>query len=190
MLQSAVDPWLEVMDEFNEKLSGLVENFKETMITGFAEGLGALISGQSNFGGILTSMLEMMADFVVQFGKLAIQTGVAALSLANVFANPFAAIAAGVALVALGSAMKGLFGGTFGSGAPRLANGGIVSGRTLVEVGEYANAPINPEVIAPLDKLRSMINSGGSIPELITLRAKGDELISVIRRTDLINSKA
>jgi len=37
------------------------------------------------------------------------------------------------------------------------ADGGIVSGPTLGLVGEYPGAKTNPEVIAPLDKLRSMM---------------------------------
>lgn len=39
------------------------------------------------------------------------------------------------------------------------ANGGIVSGPTMALVGEYAGASNNPEVIAPLDKLRSILGS-------------------------------
>ncbi len=41
------------------------------------------------------------------------------------------------------------------------ANGGIVSGPTMGLVGEYPGAANNPEVIAPLDKLKSMIGGGG-----------------------------
>ena len=45
---------------------------------------------------------------------------------------------------------------------PKLANGGIAYGNTIANVGEYANARSNPEVIAPLDKLQSMIGSGST----------------------------
>lgn len=41
---------------------------------------------------------------------------------------------------------------------PALAKGGIAYGDTLAQVGEYANARSNPEVIAPLDKLQSLIS--------------------------------
>jgi len=40
---------------------------------------------------------------------------------------------------------------------PKFANGGIVSGPTVGMMGEYAGARSNPEVIAPLDKLESII---------------------------------
>ena len=43
------------------------------------------------------------------------------------------------------------------AGIPMLADGGIASGPTLAMVGEYAGASGNPEVIAPLDKLRGML---------------------------------
>lgn len=43
------------------------------------------------------------------------------------------------------------------AGIPMLADGGIASGPTLAMVGEYSGAGGNPEVIAPLDKLRGML---------------------------------
>lgn len=43
------------------------------------------------------------------------------------------------------------------AGIPMLADGGIASGPTLAMVGEYSGASGNPEVIAPLDKLRGML---------------------------------
>jgi len=45
-----------------------------------------------------------------------------------------------------------------GLNIPKFAKGGIVYGETLATVGEYAGAINNPEVIAPLDKLRDMIS--------------------------------
>ena len=43
-----------------------------------------------------------------------------------------------------------------------LADGGIVSGPTTALIGEYPGASSNPEVVAPLDKLKSMIGGGSS----------------------------
>lgn len=61
------------------------------------------------------------------------------------------------------------------------ANGGIVYGPTLGLFGEYAGAAQNPEVIAPLDKLKSLLDSGPSFPKgPIELRARGRDLVGVI----------
>ena len=40
---------------------------------------------------------------------------------------------------------------------PQLADGGIAYGNSIVNVGEYTGANVNPEVIAPLDKLKGML---------------------------------
>ena len=48
---------------------------------------------------------------------------------------------------------------------PKLASGGIAYGPSVVQVAEYVGARSNPEVIAPLDRLRDMIANiaGGDI---------------------------
>jgi hypothetical protein len=43
--------------------------------------------------------------------------------------------------------------------AQSFAKGGIVSGPVLATVGDYAGARSNPEVIAPLDKLKSLLGN-------------------------------
>tara|TARA_R110000803_G_scaffold210835_1_gene284149 strand:+ start:17255 stop:19759 length:2505 start_codon:yes stop_codon:yes gene_type:complete len=64
---------------------------------------------------------------------------------------------------------------------PKFADGGIVSGRTLAEVGEYSGVESNPEVIAPLDKLKKLMGSGGSSVYVYgEFRQKGSDLVAVI----------
>ena len=43
---------------------------------------------------------------------------------------------------------------------PAFADGGIISGPTVGLMGEYPGAASNPEVVAPLDKLKSMMGTG------------------------------
>ncbi len=71
------------------------------------------------------------------------------------------------------------------------AGGGIVSGPTRGLVGEYAGAKNNPEVIAPLDKLRAMIGPVGQ-PVIVggTLRASGRDLVCVLANETRIASKS
>ena len=65
---------------------------------------------------------------------------------------------------------------------PKFADGGLVYGPTLGLVGEYADASRNPEVIAPLDKLRDLMADseakGGKVA--IQLRLKGRDLVGAI----------
>ena len=51
--------------------------------------------------------------------------------------------------------------------ATAFAEGGIVSGPTYALVGEYAGARNNPEVIAPLNKLRDLMPEAGGTPVVL-----------------------
>lgn len=65
-------------------------------------------------------------------------------------------------------------------GATPFANGGIVSGPTIGLIGEYAGASNNPEVIAPLDKLRSLLQQPESGGGAVIFRIHGRELVGII----------
>lgn len=70
------------------------------------------------------------------------------------------------------------------AGIPMLAEGGVATGPTLAMVGEYAGASGNPEVIAPLDKLRSLIGTDeGSIGN-VEFRIKGEYLVGILNKTN------
>ena len=69
------------------------------------------------------------------------------------------------------------------AGIPMLADGGIASGPTLAMVGEYAGASGNPEVIAPLDKLRGMLaEPAGFDFAKVEFKIKGRTLIGLIEK--------
>lgn len=93
---------------------------------------------------------------------------------------PFVGIALGLAAVAaIIAAMASL---------PKFAKGGIVSGPTLAMVGEYAGASGNPEVIAPLDKLRGMLaQPAGMDFSKVRFEIKGRTLVGILEKeSDLI----
>ena len=93
---------------------------------------------------------------------------------------PFVGIALGLAAVAaIIAAMASL---------PKFAKGGIVSGPTLAMVGEYAGASGNPEVIAPLDKLRGMLAQPASMDfSKVRFEIKGRTLVGILEKeSDLL----
>ena len=59
---------------------------------------------------------------------------------------------------------------------PALAQGGIAFGPTTAIVGEYSGASANPEVIAPLDKLKSMLGSETQKIEVFG-RIEGNDIV-------------
>jgi tape measure domain-containing protein len=103
-----------------------------------------------------------------------------------------AAAAAVLALLLPGGSGKVARGMSFGqkfqqlfSGFTGFADGGIVSAPTLGLMGEYPGARSNPEVIAPLDKLKSMIG-GGQTNVNITggFKLEGQDLVLALQRAD------
>ena len=68
------------------------------------------------------------------------------------------------------------------------AEGGIVSGATLAYVGEYPNASTNPEVIAPLDKLRNLIGGGGG--GKVEFKIRDRALVGVLANGTRVSSKS
>lgn len=68
----------------------------------------------------------------------------------------------------------------FINGVTPFADGGIVYGPTLSIMGEYAGARSNPEVIAPLNKLKSIIGDGGNGGLRLVARLRGRDIVLAI----------
>ena len=101
------------------------------------------------------------------FGQMAASGGRATAQLVNqAIAQAIAAIIRQLAttlpfpanIAAIASA--GMFQGMMKSQIPAYRDGALAYGPSLGMIGEYANARTNPEVIAPLDKLQSMMGGG------------------------------
>lgn len=100
-------------------------------------------------------------------------------------AIPFAGFAIGAGFT---SAMLAM---TTAAGIPALADGGIASGPTLALVGEYAGASGNPEVIAPLDKLRSILQPAASLDfSKVQFEIKGRTLVGILAKENNVNKRS
>lgn len=142
--------WNAAVDAAREKHSGAIESMNA--MGGAMSSLGELIGGQAgawldwagNLLGAIAQALPQLAALATANTATA-ATG-AASSVASIpFVGPVLAVAA-VATV-LGALMN----------LPKLANGGIAYGPTLGIFGEYAGASSNPEVVAPLNRLKQLM---------------------------------
>lgn len=74
---------------------------------------------------------------------------------------------------------------------PKFADGGIAYGPTLGIFGEYSGASNNPEVVAPLDKLQSMINPAeSSFGGQVEFKIKGRELVGILGKETSIRDRS
>jgi hypothetical protein len=127
------------------------------------------------------NMLGAIAGFMDALGKALVATAIASEAFQKlIIANPAAAAVAGVALIAGAAIVRNTL--KEGPKVTAFAEGGIVSGPTLGLMGEYPGARSNPEVIAPLDKLKGMLKSNDSSGFVASTSIQGRDLAIVLER--------
>lgn len=173
-----------VMQEFDQQVS----KFLADSIVAAAEAIGQIITGDLGFGGLMKAILTQFASFLKNIGAQLIEFGTMILifksTLKSVLANPWAAIAVGAAMVTAAAIMTSLINKNAQESVPALASGGLAYGATYAMVGDNPNASVDPEVIAPLSKLKSMLPAAGAQNIKISLggqlTARGRDLVYVL----------
>ena len=181
---------LRVVTEYQQRMAetmvGVNQAFNSLTAEGlesFGEMLGGIMTGQiTTFDDFGKSLLMSVAKFMRAFGSALVATATASKAFKDfILKNPVAAAAAGVALIAGSTIIVGML--NKGPQPTAFAEGGIVSGPTLGLVGEYPNARNNPEVIAPLDKLKGMLKgTGEGAGYVASTTISGRDLALVIER--------
>lgn len=194
--QAELDAKIFKIQESFEKLSkDILSSGLQDAFAAVGTSLGeSLASGGNIVATLGASLLGIVGSVAIQLGKAAIGVGIAMIGIKKAFSNPFTAIAAGVALIALGSFIsskvanitKGPDAGGQGANVPikAFANGGIISGPTVGLMGEYAGARSNPEVVAPLNKLKGLIggNNGGENIYIANSVTRGEDIVTAYDR--------
>ena len=144
---------IEEGEETNKRMTEAIGSSLLTLGTALADGLGGGEEAMKRFTLIMIQeIVKIIAMSQASAQAQAIEGAVASTKSTGIgalFAMP-GFIAAALGMVA--SAFAGI---------PKFANGGVVSGPVLGLMGEYAGASSNPEVIAPLNKLKEMIEPAG-----------------------------
>lgn len=166
-LKVTVKPELDetgIIDITNE-LQSMMQSAFEGVGASIGQLIGDLATGGDAWSNFATNAVSALGDMAVQVGQIAIQAGVAMLGIkaALNFGGPWAAIAAGTALVALGSAVK--------AGLSNVATGGSYSSSVNVATaGGYGSSTLGSDF-----ETRSI-----DVEVHGTLRASGNELMTVI----------
>lgn len=166
-----------------EKIATVISTTFANMATALGEGLGDLFTGgEFDLG---KTFLEVLGKSLQQLGAALIAYATAMesfkKSLSVIFNNPSLAIIAGLAAIATGKAFVNL-----ANTPPKLASGGLAYGPTLAVVGDNRGAASDPEVIAPLSKLRNYM--GGQQLELVggvSFELRGDVAKAILDRENV-----
>jgi TP901 family phage tail tape measure protein len=139
--------------EVLEEKFGLTKEAMMAFAQQTATGLGQGAESFAEYGEQVKNVLRDTISAMIAAGVAgAVKTAMASIP-------PFPGSVALIPIVA--GLASGLAKTAFNSLIPKFADGGIVSGPTVGLMGEYAGAGAgNPEVIAPLNKLKNMMGSG------------------------------
>ena len=167
-----------ILKQAFDALAGSAEVVGEGIRNAFLGAFEAMMEGENVFKALGQMLLDLIKKLV------------AAAIAAFVLSTLMKAIFPGASADGSGSALAGMgkFSNMFTSFTGiEMAKGGIVSTPTLATIGEYPGARQNPEVVAPLDKLKNLIgeNGGGSHVQVggqFTL--KGQDLVVALQRAD------
>jgi regulator of replication initiation timing/uncharacterized protein YukE len=130
-----------------------------------------LAQGAESFQEFGESVKGMMRDIIGGIISQGIATAItAALSSPAIKINPFL-------IPVIAGAAAGLARTAFNSLIPAFAEGGLVTGPTTALIGEGVGTNAgNPEVVAPLDKLKSMMGGGNNSNITVTGKLIGSDI--------------
>ena len=139
-------------------------------------GLGLADQG---FEGFVKNMAGTVTELISMFLSQAIAAAITGGQTAGTATGPLAPATTPAYIATMVGGVLSAF-----AAIPAFADGGVVSGPTMGLMGEYSGARNNPEVIAPLDKLRGMIAdvSGDNGGGVLSTRVKGSDLVFVLER--------
>jgi len=182
---------------FTEFQSAVSEIITQTAFS-FYEGFGALIgniaNGTAGMKDVMALMLGTVGDMLINLGKLAISTGIAIKGIVTALKtmNPFVAIAAGVAAIALGTFIKGKVSNLGKTSSNSFAEGGIVGGSSYY--GDKIMSFLNSgEGVFNNNQMKTIHNGlqGGNnvqyVPYILRSEVQGNHLKFVLKQQDKLD---
>jgi tape measure domain-containing protein len=136
------------------------------LASGFLEGIGQLATGSITLEQFGSTVLGLVGKLATQLGEAIIAVGIGLLHLKTAFTNPFAAIAAGAALVVVGAALSGIASSAVNSG------GGKPSVSSAV--------PSAPRNFTPTTAPGAAAQGGATYTHKVEITASGRNLAGVL----------
>ena len=187
--KSGFEQWNDAVDKAYQKNQDLIEGMSGigSVMGSLGQAVGGAAGEWLNWGAnavqaIAAAIPQITTLLGLQTTQVAANTAVAgsgaAASTAGIpIVGPILAIAAVASVLA---ALASL---------PKFANGAIAYGPTMGLFGEYSGAQNNPEVVAPLNKLRQLIQPSGGMGGIVEFKIDGRMLRGVLNKVDRYNQR-
>lgn len=169
-----------IKEDFNKDLNSLIDSsISQGLVDMFNSIQTAMASGGNAIEAVGLSLLSSIGSILIDLGKLAITTGVGLLAITTALKslNPYVALAAGAALVALGSLVKGSV-SKLGSASSSGGGGGSSSVSTSTGAGAGMNYSNNYSAQGKM-----------STSDQVTFEISGQNLKGVLNRVDNSNQR-
>lgn len=155
-----------------EKAVGMLESMS-TIANNMSGVVGENASGWLSWGSnVLSAVAAALPAIATVIGGNIAQAFAGATAQSQTVPFPYNLIALAASLTAVTAAVASI---------PKYADGGIAYGPTIGMFGEYSGAQHNPEVVAPLDRLKSLIGDSGSGGE-VRFRIEGRTLVGILQK--------
>ena len=169
----------EDLDELNEFLDGLEKlsqqmAFSASIVDFFGSSMESAFRGAIENG---ESFLQNMQNMLKQLTAKLLAAAGAAIILGIALSAIMGGVDVGGVFLKDSKLILALFNQFSGLKVPALAAGGLAFGPTLAMVGDNNNASIDPEVVAPLSKLKAMMGGGNGQNITVTGRLSGSDLL-------------
>jgi hypothetical protein len=149
-------------------------------INSIGQSFSDAISGAVSFGQAMKRVITDVISLLIQELVISVVKNTANSPLGKLLGPAILPVAA-AAGAAAGSLAKALL------GKVKLAKGGLAFGETLATVGDNPGAQTDPEVIAPLSKLKDYLNPGGGY--IAEARISGSDLLILVNNAERRNTR-
>ncbi len=178
-IKSAIKQWRQYAVQFGntrtagEKASGMLEN-----MASIANSMSGVVndnaSGWLTWGSnVLSAVAAALPAIATVIGGNIAQAFAGATAQSQTVPFPYNLIALAASLTAVTAAVASI---------PKYAEGGIAFGKTVGMFGEYSGVQHNPEVVAPLDRLKSLLGTDGGGGGQVSFRIEGRTLVGILEK--------
>lgn len=162
LVRPVVDPqeWIDV----SEELKGIIEDALVSIGDSIGQLMGDLATGGDAWGNFTNNAIQAFGEMATTVGKIAVSTGLATLGIKAALESldPYVAIAAGTALIALGAAVRaGMANAASGSYSTSVASSAYSSSGTFGQssFGREMEVKVTGTLTANGSKLVAVLNN-------------------------------
>jgi len=174
--------WAEKWSSAAEQVESAINHAMETVVDSLINAISSV--EKVNVGQFL---LETLADLAIKVGKIAVMTAIAikGINAALKSLNPYVALVAGIALIALGTAVKT----SLANSVQGLATGGQITKSGAFMVGEEGPELVTLNAGSAVTPNHLLGNTGGGEPYILSTRISGRDLEVIMERAKAQNKR-